>query len=145
MSDQFHERPLVLLNAATITKNGTVTGEWFNCPRAQAFNFCYRITSAGAPDITIYIDYWLWPKGDTVKVADIPPTFTPTAFAPEYAAVDNDISVSLVTGVLTLDAWTHVDTPDGLKYPFACCRARAVENNVAAVTGITVVMGYQGL
>ena len=45
----------------------------------------------------------------------------------------------------TKGAWQHYDTPAELKYPVCWARVRAVENNVAAVTTLSVVVAFNGM
>lgn len=144
MSDQFHARPVVLLNETAITQNTTATGSWFNMPRAQAFNLWWYMTASGAPDVTIYLDYTIWKKGDVSVTSREPPTTTPSTFAPESTSRTNYRTITLASNQTTKAAWTHIDTPDEMKYPFSCCRVRVTENNVAAVTTFTFAMAIQG-
>lgn len=145
MSSQFHERPLVLLNEVAITQAATATGAWFTCPRAQAFNIWYYCTSAGAPSVTLNFDYSIFGLESLTTTTTVPPTRAYGLFHPAYTGRTNYRTIALASGVITLDAWTHIDTPDEMKYPFASCRIRAVEANAGAVTTLTVAIGIQGL
>jgi hypothetical protein len=143
MSSRFHERSIVLLNEVAIVQAATSTGVWMTCPRAQAFNIWYYCTSAGAPSVTLNFDYSIF--GLEALTQAPPGTYAYGTFHPASTARTNYRTISLASGVITLNAWTHIDTPAEMKYPFASCRIRAVEADAAAVTTLTVAMGIQGL
>lgn len=144
MSSQFHERALVLLNEVAIVKAATATGVWMTCPRAQAFNIWYYATSAGAPEGALYFDYSIFGLESFTQAP--PGTYAYGLFHPAYASRTNYRTITLkASGAFALDAWTHIDTPAEMKYPFASCRIRATEGDVAAVTTLTVAIGIQGL
>ena len=142
MSDQFHTRPVVFLNEVAITKGATSTGSWFTMPRAQAFNIWYYMTATGAPSITISFDYSIFGLDSFTQSAA---GYTAGLFHPSYASRTNYRTITLGTGITTKDAWTHIDTPDEMKYPFSAARIRVTEADVAAVTTLTVAFGIQGL
>lgn len=139
MSDVLQVGGEVLIAEKAITKSGTLTGAWFPVSKGNSFHFAFYMESAGAADVTIYIDYWFWRDNDAPdNLGDV------AEFDYNYdnTARDNWLTATVKANETTKDAWQRYDCPDELKYPFAAMRAYLVENTGAAVTKCSLIMCY---
>lgn len=124
--------------SALLTKNATITGIWVPVKGAEAFHFAYYMTAAGAPSVTISIDYTFWMPGYKY-------TSTDTTFDPDSATRNNYVTVALGAAQTTKAAWVRFDTPSELKYPVAWIRGRAVEGDVALASTFSLITCCNGM
>ena len=139
----FQSEPTILMNQVAITKNGNNTADgsfrWVKCPGGEGFNFWYYATSAGAPNATIALDITIFKPGLLIAGGS-------AIFDADYATRNNYRTITLAAaGVITLDAWTHINTPAELAYPFYAMRPRVTENDVAAITAFDFAVSFNAM
>jgi len=117
----------VTQNEVAILQAGVDVSAWIPAKGAEGFNIAYRMTATGAPTVLLAIEYALMDP----SVA--------------YFTWDNFMSVTVAAALTKTSTLTHIDTPADLKYPIQYYRVRCTENNVAAVTTLTVQVAHNGM
>jgi len=129
------------INEKAIAQNATIYGPgggaaadgWVLCKTGTGFNIWYYMTSAGAPTVNLTLRYTLFRPGHG------------GTHDPDSTARANYRTVTLGAALAVLDAWTHIDTPAEIRdYPFVAYQIVATENNVAAVTTLSVAIARNG-
>ena len=134
----FHGAPNILLNEVAIAKAGVSTNTvWTPAKGGEGFNFWAYLQSAGAASLLLQIEYSIFYPG--YKAGATLQTDGLGLFDPNSTVRTNYRTITLVTANTTKDKWVHFDTPTEFRYfPSAVYRIRATENNVAAITALTV-------
>jgi hypothetical protein len=108
--------------ANAVSQNTSETSEWYNAEDLEGCQFFLLITSGGSPDWTLEIELspvqWVDQERD-------PANFSET--------------VEVATGAATV-AGAFYDPPAEMDRPFAQFRVIITENNVAAISGITLAL-----